>query len=285
MKAERITDSITCHGEGPVWWPATKQFRCVDMLAGAIVTLDGDRPRRTGVGSSIAAVIRPRIGGGAVIATESGISLAGRDDLSDLKPVVSLFDDSSLRCNEGGCSPEGRFFVGTMAYDRAEGAASLYRWDGPGTQPTTVMGEVTTSNGIGWSPDGMQAYYVDTATQTIALFDHDPEHGLTNHRTWATVDADLGSPDGLCVDSEGGVWVALNKGSAVHRYAPDGTLSERIEVPVRQVTSCTFGGPDLDRLYVTTSRENLSDDEEPAAGSIYLAEPGVRGLPPLPFAG
>mgnify|MGYP002716929000 FL=1 len=96
---------------------------------------------------------------------------------------------------------------------------------------------------------------------------------------------DAGHPDGLTVDAEGGIWTALNGGSAVHRYSPEGELTEVIELPFRQITACTFGGPDLDRLFITTSRENLPDDEEPAAGSIYAVEPGVRGMQPLAFGG
>ncbi|HHV21613.1 MAG TPA: SMP-30/gluconolactonase/LRE family protein, partial [Propionibacterium sp.] len=244
-----------------------------------------DRVDRTPVGSPIASVIRPRVGGGAVIATESGISLARADDLSDLTPAVRLFEDEGLRTNEGGCDPQGRFYVGTMAYDRTEGAASIHRWDGPGTEPVTVLSGVTTSNGLEWSPDGTRAYYNDTPTLTVWAFDHDPATGLGERRPWVRIDEDAGRPDGLCVDAEGGVWVALNKGSAVHRYASDGTLSAVIEVPVRQVTACAFGGADLDQLFITTSRENLAADEEPAAGSVYVARPGVRGLEPRPFGG
>ncbi|MDO5499721.1 MAG: SMP-30/gluconolactonase/LRE family protein [Propionibacteriaceae bacterium] len=286
MKAERLTETIAYHGEGPVWWPALQRLRMVDMLHGDILTIDPARPDdvvRTSVGSPIASVIRPRTGGGAIVATESGISLASAEDLSDLTPAVQLFHNGGLRTNEGGCDPQGRFYVGTMAYARTEGAASVYRWDGPGSEAATLFGDVTTSNGLGWSPDGTRAYYIDTATLTVAAFDHDPITGLGERRPWVQIDPDDGRPDGLVVDAEGGVWVALNKGSAVHRYAPDGSLSEVVEVPVRQVTACTFGGADLAQLFITTSREKLPEDAEPAAGSVYVVSPGVGGLEPLPF--
>lgn len=284
MLAERLTDSISYHGEGPVWWPSGR-LRMVDMLHGAILTIDGDRVERTPVGSKIAAVVRPRVGGGAVVATESGIALAAADDLSDLAEAVRLFDDPGLRNNEGGCDPQGRFYVGGMAYERTKHAATVYRWDGPGSDPVAVITDVTTSNGLAWSPDGSRAYYNDTDTGAVAVFDYDPATGLANRRTLVEIPNETGRPDGLCVDAEGGIWVALNKGFAVHRYAPDGALSEVVEVPVRQVTACTFGGDALDRLFITTSRENLDDDEEPAAGSVYVADPGVSGLPAAPFAG
>lgn len=219
------------------------------------------------------------------MATEHGIALARQDDLSDLSEEVRLFADPGLRTNEGNCDPDGRFYVGTMAYAKTPGAASVYRWTGSGAEPTVVIENVSTSNGLGWSPDGSAAYYNDTPTGEVSVFDYSSADGLQNRRAWVTIPEETGRPDGLCVDAEGGVWVALNQGSAVHRYAPDGSLSEVIELPVRQITACTFGGDTLDQLFITTSRENLAPDEEPAAGSIYVVTPGVTGLPPLPFAG
>lgn len=285
MLATRITDSIAHHAEGPCWWPATGRLRFVDMLHGAIIELDGDQHRRLPVPSAIASMIRPRAAGGAVVATESGIALAEREDLSDLTEVVSLFEDPAIRTNEGGCDPQGRLWLGTMAYEKTEGAATMYRWDGPGHDPAVAWDGASISNGIGWSPDGTLAYWNDTPTGRITVLDHDPERGPVDPRPFVRLPEDAGHPDGLTVDADGGVWVALNHGSAVHRYTPDGRLSEVIELPVRQVTACSFGGPSMDQLFMTTSRENLPDDEEPAAGSIYLAEPGVRGLAPLPFRG
>lgn len=286
MKAERVTDSISYHGEGPCWWAATGRLRFVDMLAGAVVELDDDvKPTRLSVPSSVASVIRPRKGGGAVVATERGIALGREEDLSDLTEAATVLRDPAIRTNEGGCDPDGRFWIGTMAYDQAEGAASVYRWDGPGTEPVTAWGGATVSNGLGWSPDGALAYWNDTPTGTITLLDYSREDGLMNPHPFVTIDADDARPDGLTVDAEGGVWTALNGGSAVHRYDAEGQLSEVVELPVRQVTACTFGGDGLDCLYITTSRENLPDDVEPAAGSVYAVTPGVRGLAPLPFAG
>ncbi len=285
MKAERITESIAHHAEGPCWWPATGRLRFVDMLHGAIIELDGDQHRRLEVPSKIAAMIRPRVDGGAVVATESGIALARQDDLSDLAEAVTLFDDPRLRNNEGGCDPQGRLWLGNMAYEKTEGDATVYRWDGPGSEPQTGWDGASISNGIAWSPDGALAYWNDTPTGQVTVFDHDPERGPVDPRPLVRVPEQTGHPDGLTVDAEGGIWVAMNHGSAVHRYSPEGELTQVIELPVRQITACTFGGPDLDRLYMTSSRENLPDHEEPAAGSIYAVEPGVRGLEPQPFAG
>ena len=181
--------------------------------------------------------------------------------------------------------PDGRFWIGTMSYRRTIGAASVYRWDGPGTRPVRAWGGATTANGLGFSPDGALGYWTDTPTRTVTVFDYDARAGLVNPRPFVEIEEGAGKPDGLCVDAEGGVWVALHRGSAVRRYDAEGRLSEVVELPVNKVTACTFGGEDLDRLYITTSRENLPDDVEPASGSVYLAEVGVKGLEPLAFAG
>jgi len=141
----------------------------------------------------------------------------------------------------------------------------------------------TVSNGLDWSPDGFRAYYNDTPTHRIAVFDYDRRSGLTDRRTFVQL-SDDGNPDGLTVDAEGGVWVAMYGGGAVHRYAPDGTLSEVVEVPTPQVTACALGGPGLDELFITTSREGLSGDH-PLAGALFRAEVGVAGRPVLEFAG
>lgn len=284
MKAERITDSIAYHAEGPCWWEATGHLRFVDMLHGAVVEIDDDgAARRLPVPSDVAAVIRPRTGGGAVVATESGIALGRAEDLSDLVEEVTLFSDSSLRNNEGHCDPDGRFWVGNMSYEQIDGAATVYRWDGPGHEPAIGWSEATIPNGLGFSPDHSLAYWNDTPTGQITVMDYDPEQGPVNPRMFVQVGPGQGLPDGLWVDAEGGIWTAMNGGSAVHRYTPEGELSAIIELPVSQVTACTFGGENWEKLYITTSRENLSADQEPAAGSIFVVEPGVSGLAPLPF--
>jgi sugar lactone lactonase YvrE len=186
--------------------------------------------------------------------------------------------------NDGGCDPDGRFYCGSMAYDKRAGAAALYRLD-PDGSVRAVLDGVTISNGLEWSPDGGRAYYNDTATGRIAVFDYDRGSGLTGRRTFAEIPAEDGVPDGLAVDAEGGVWTAVNGGGQVRRHTPDGRVDAVVEVPVRQVTACTFGGGRLDELYITTSREGLPPDEEPPAGSLFRARIGVPGVPAREFAG
>ena len=281
MRVEQVTDPVAYHGEGPVWSPHWGGLRWLDMLAGDVLSLsdDGTMGRRH-VGSVVAAV-RPRRDGGAVIALERGFALESPDGALSVLP--ELWSGSDVRMNEGGCDPDGRFYCGSMAYDQRPGAARLYRLD-PDLTVHPVLTEVTISNGLEWSPDGSRAYYNDTATHRISVFDYDSEAGLVNRRAFVELSEDL-SPDGLTVDSEGGVWTAMAGGGAVHRYRPDGVLDAVVEVPARMVTACTFGGERLDELFITTSREGLDDGEDPLAGALFRATPQIVGLPVREFAG
>jgi sugar lactone lactonase YvrE len=269
MRAQQVTGPVVFHGEGPVWFPGWGGLRYVDMLAGDVMTLrpDGTVDRRH-VGT-VAAAVRPRVGGGAVIGVERGFALEDPD--GTVRTLPELWSDTGVRMNEGGCDPDGRFCCGSMAYDQTKGAASLYRLDPDGSVAVLLEG-VTVSNGLEWSPDGSLAYYNDTETSSIAVFDYSLDSGLTNRRTFATLSGP-GGPDGLTVDAEGGVWTAVYDGGAVLHYGPDGVLEDRVEVPTPKVTACTFGGDDLGQLFITTSQEDVDTDEDP------------RGRPVRPFAG
>jgi sugar lactone lactonase YvrE len=278
-RVEQITDVVTYHGEGPVWSARWGGLRWVDMLAGDVLSLraDGGVERRH-VGE-VAAALRPRRAGGAVIGIERGFALEEPD--GTVRPLGEVWSDASVRMNEGGCDPDGRFYCGSMAYDQRPGAASLYRLD-PDGSVHVVLRSVTVSNGLEWSPDGRRAYYNDTATRTISVFDYDPEAGLTGRRALVALE---NRPDGLTVDAEGGVWTALSDGGAVRRYTPEGRLDAAIELPARKVTACTFGGDRLDELFITTSREGLEPGEDPLAGALFRAVPGVTGVPVREFVG
>lgn len=277
--AERATGVVTYHGEGAIWFDGG--LKLVDMLAGAVLTLDEPTGTvtRTDVGSPVAACIRPRTSGGFVVATEREFVLFGADGREWASPPLWT---EQTRFNEGSCDPLGRFLCGSMSYDAEDGAGTMWRLELDRTV-TRLFGDVTVSNGLGFSAGGDRAFYVDTPTRRVDVFDV-VDGELRDRRPFALVPEGPGSPDGLTVDAEGGVWVALYQGSAVHHYDADGQLADVIEVDASQVTSCTLGGPDLSTLYITTSRENLADDEQPAAGSVFRAEVGVRGLPTLPCA-
>jgi sugar lactone lactonase YvrE len=278
--AEAITGPICFHGEGPVWSERWGGLRWVDMMAGDVMSLgaDGQVGRRP-VGT-VAAALRPRRAGGAVIAVERGFALEDPDGTVSVLP--ELWAEPDIRMNDGGCDPEGRFYCGTMANDERPGAGSLFRLD-PDGGVQRVLRDVTISNGLDWSPDGARAYYNDTPTNRVSVFDYDPEGGLSAMRTFVEIDPMDGHPDGLTVDTEGGIWVALYAGGAVRRYTPEGALDAVIEVPASRPTACALAPSG--ELFITTSREGLALDEEPAAGSLFRAEVGVGGRTAREFAG
>ena len=284
ITAQQLTEVCTEHGEGPFWDPIRGRLLVLDMLAGAIVEVrdDGATERRQ-IGK-VVATIRNRRGGGYVVATERGFRLLTADFEPDGSEVAA-FSDPAVRMNDGGCDPQGRFYCGTMAYAQTPGAGSLYRLD-PDLSTHRVFGGVTISNGLQWHADGRRAYYNDTPTDVVALMNFDAETGTFGDRTlFAAVPDGHGQPDGMALDDAGGVWVALWGGGAVHRYDEAGELTDRIELPVRQVSACTFGGADLGTLYITTSRQDLGDRAEPAAGAVFSARVPYRGRQPFAFAG
>jgi sugar lactone lactonase YvrE len=282
MRAEQVTNPVAYHGEGPVWSERWGGLRWVDMLAGDILSLadDGKIIRRHA--GKIAACVRPRSRGGAVIGVERGFALEETDET--ITYLDELWTGDDVRMNEGGCDPDGRFYCGSMAYDQQPGAGALYRLDVDGSV-RAVLENVTVSNGIDWSPDGSRVYYNDTATHHISVFDYDVKGGLTGRRVFVDLSAEGKRPDGLTVDAEGGVWVALSNGGAVRRYTAQGVLDGMIEVPARKVTACAFGGARLDCLFITTSREGIAPGDDLLAGSLFRAFVGVRGIPVREFAG
>ncbi|MER5334506.1 SMP-30/gluconolactonase/LRE family protein [Micromonospora sp. NPDC002717] len=281
--AEQVTPAVAGHGEGPVWCPDDQRLRWVDMLVGDVLALDpatGAVSRRHV--APVVAALRPRSGGGLVAAVERGFALLG-DDSVELLP--ELWSDPSIRMNDGGCDPLGRFYCGSMAYDAAPGRAALHRLSPSGAVETVLTG-LTVSNGLAWTRDGRTAWYVDSATHRVDAFAFDLTTGeLHDRRPVVAVPPDAGTPDGLCLDVEGGVWVALWDGGAVHRYAPDGRLTAVVELPVRRPTACAFGGPDHADLYVTTSRQGLPADDRSPAGALFRIRPEVPGFPEHTFAG
>lgn len=304
MQAERITDVICYHMEGPCWWPDWGGLRFVDMLAGEVVQLDRDgRLTRRRFGR-IAACVRPRVfaeaahdaaeqaaapatdrtaetTAGMIVVTERGFTLLDEDDTVTDLPDVS--EDPALRMNEGGCAPDGSLYAGQMAYDKTPGAAAMYRLD-VHRRAERVFGDLTISNGLDWTADGTRAYYIDTDTGRIDVFDWSARDGLVDRRPFVTI-PDGGRPDGLTVDAEGGVWAAIAGGGRVEHYTPDGRLADVVEVAAKKVTACTFGGADLAELYITTSRENVPEGEDPHAGSLFRVVPGGRGKLPYPYGG
>lgn len=275
-------------GEGPVWHPPENCLYWVDITAGAVHRWD----RATGtdtvttLGQDVGA-ISIRTSGGIIAAVRDGVlGVAGDGTVQRLAFVER--DVPGNRFNDGKSDAAGRFWAGTMATDESERPGSLYRLDPDGTV-TTMVTELGLSNGLGWSPDGRTMYLIDTPRQAVDAFDFDVDAGtLARRRRLITVEEDAGSPDGMTVDADGFLWVALYGGGAVRRYTSDGSLDRVVELPVPQPTCPTFGGPDLDELYVTSARENLSAEQlaaAPLSGAVLRHRPGVRGLPAGLFGG
>lgn len=279
LRAEQVTDAVAYHGEGPCWSPSWGGLRFVDLLAGDLLTLrDDGGVDRLHVGE-IAAFVRPRSRGGYVVGLARGIGLAESPDGAPT-PLPELWSDPGVRMNEGGCDPWGVLYAGSMPYDAAPGGANLYRIT-PGGDVEVLLDDVTISNGLDFSPDGTRAYYDDTVTGRTDVFDV-VDRRLVNRRPFASGTDE--SPDGLTVDSAGNVWVALNGDGRVRCYSPAGAVLAEVELPVRLVTACALGGPELRDLYITTSREHLQDPE-PEAGALFRVRVDVPGRPVLPFGG
>jgi sugar lactone lactonase YvrE len=259
-------------GEGPCWDSASGSLYWVDIPAGRVHRLDGDGAHHSwDVGQEVGAVV-VRASGGLVLAARSGF-LTLNPGTGAVAPLVPLGLAPGVRMNDGACDRAGRFFAGSMADDEAPDRGTLYRLD-PDHSVATVIGGVTISNGIGWSPDGATMYYIDSPTRRVDVFDYDPATGdISGRRPFAAIDAGDAIPDGLAVDAEGGVWVALWDGGAVLRFGPDGRLREPLELPTPRVTSCAFGGPDLETLFITTAAGPAT-----SGGELFAAAAGVAGL-------
>jgi sugar lactone lactonase YvrE len=275
-------------GEGPVWDPHTGTLLWVDIQRerGQVHRLSPDTGTDsvTEVGQPVGSVAWRRAGG-LVLARRDGFALTD-GGAPELVPVEADRPDQQM--NDGACDSRGRFWAGTASVSRRRGTSALYRL-GPDRRVEVVLTGVSMSNGLGWSPDDRLFYYVDSATQRLDVFDADPDTGdLSGRRTLVEVPRSLGIPDGLTVDADGCVWLAIWGAGAVHRYTPAGVLDGVLRVPARNVTSCTFGGPGLSDLFVTSATQGLTDRqlaEQPLAGAVFAARPGVGGLPPYGFAG
>ena len=217
-----------------------------------------------------------------VVSRSRGFALVDASE-ETVRPLGDLWADEQVRMNDGGCDPDGRFYCGSVDRVAGKKRGALYRLNLDHTMDVVLTG-VAASNGLAWSPDGSRAYYVDTLTQRIDVLDYEPGGDFTGRRALARIPDQVGSPDGISVDSEGYVWVALWDGGAVHRYSPSGRLDGRIEVPVKRPTACAFGGPRLDQLFITTSRLGIDATQQPLAGAVFRADVGVAGPPVTPFA-
>lgn len=288
ITSELVHDAGARLGECPRWDGARQRLWWVDIDAGVVHDTDpvtGD-DRHHAVGQKVGAVA-PRRAGGVVLAVASGFALLDPASGS-VERLVDLAMPADVIMNDGACDPAGRFWAGTAAEDERSGAGTVYRLD-PDGEAHAVLPGVTLSNGLGWSPDGALMYYVDSADAGIDVFDFDVmEATATGRRRFVAIPDEDGVPDGLAVDHDGGVWVALWGGGQVRRYLPHGSLDRVVSVPTSHVTACAFGDRDGSTLYVTTAAGYLDDAErshQPHAGGLFAASPGVTGPAATAFAG
>ena len=283
MEAELLLDAKAMLGEGALWHPKEKKLLWVDIEGKALHIYDPVKNKdvKFDVGSRIGTVV-PVKDGGALVALQSGIH---KIDLKTgaLSLVNNPLQDLNIRFNDGKCDPSGRFWVGTLALDARKKGAVLYRMDKDGSI-RVMLDSVTISNGIVWSKDRKTMYYNDTPTLTVQAFDYNDKTGaITNRRVVITIPDGSGAPDGMAIDAEDKLWIALWGSGTVGRFDPEtGKLLQSIKVPAPNISSCAFGGKNLETLYITTAREWLSPEQLeqfPLSGGLFVVKPGVIGVP------
>jgi sugar lactone lactonase YvrE len=291
-EVELVLDAKARLGEGAIWDASLRLLYWVDIEGHQVHAFDPAtrRDRSFALGDYVGAVV-PRARGG--VALTLGRAFAALD-LETRKVTVLAEPEAEKvrhgnRFNDGKCDPRGRFWAGTMALSEAPAAGGLYRLDRDRSVHRMLEG-VSISNGIVWSAGADRMYYIDTPTREVAVFEYDDATGeISNRRVAVRFPAGHGWPDGMALDAEGMLWIAEWDGGCVSRWDPArGKLLRRVKLPVSRVTSCAFGGPALDELYVTTAWSRLDDSArraQPAAGGLFRIEPGVRGMPTFSYAG
>ncbi|MEW2116421.1 SMP-30/gluconolactonase/LRE family protein [Streptomyces sp. NPDC005474] len=272
-------------GEGPTWDAAASRLIWIDILGSRVHTYDPSTGRRTVMATEQhVGAAKPRAGGGLVLNLRDGVALYDGEGADPGFRWLHHEPTPGRRANDAAVAPDGSLWAGTMRYDEAPGGGTLSRLTGDG-EATTVLDDVAVSNGTGWSPDGRLMYYIDSPTRRVDVFDvSDDGRSVTNRRQLALIEEGAGFPDGLTVDADGCVWVALWGGAAVRRYTPAGALDRTITLPTALATACAFGGPDLTDLYITTARVGLSDPH-PMSGSLLVVPGAGKGVAQPAFAG
>jgi len=271
--------------EGPVWDAARGLLRWVDILPGHVHALDPVTGAHSWfeAGDPVGTIGLTR-GGGLVLALSDRFALADHDGQHLRRLDGFAVNGTVFRFNDGKPDPWGNFWAGTCTLADQGPPCHLYRLS-PGGEVTELFGDIGLSNGLDWSDDRKSFYFADSHAGGVDLFDTDPDTGaLSGRRRFVPVSGGL--PDGLTLDAEGGLWLAVWGSGELRRYLPDGRVDAVVRLPVSQVTSAAFGGADLRTLYITTARENFTPAdlrEQPHAGDIFACTPGVTGRPPYVF--
>ena len=289
LTADCVLDAKAVLGEGPVWRAETQDLVWVDIESTRVCCFNP----ATGENQTWDVGEKP----GLAVPTKQGDLILGtsvgfvRLDLASgvLSPIIDPEQDlPNNRFNDGKVDPEGRLWAGTMGLDEAPNVGSLYRLN-RNLSTDKLFDQVTISNGMAWTSDQKTFYYIDSPTRRVDVFDCDMAGGtVSDRRTAFELPEGMGYPDGMSIDNEGMLWVALWQGWGVARFAPGGALLAKVEVPVECVTSCCFGGENWDELYITTSSRDLDETgraEQPLAGGLFRCRPGVSGPPTNLFLG
>ena len=276
-----LAAKLDCNvGEGPFWDDVKQELYFVDIMNKQIKVFSPSSKSVETVqfNQEIGAVFLDHKSN-LIVAARDGIFAATRDGVLETLLAPIELEDTSIRTNDAKCDAYGRMWVGTMAFDFTQGAAALFSFDLKNLKK--VVPDLTVSNGIGWSLDKKTIYFIDSPTKRVDIFDFDLESGELGNRRPFLLLGDLDAfPDGLTTDEDGGVWVALFGGGEVRRFDPQGTLTHIVEVPVKQVTSCCFGGADMSELYITTAQNGMDSDSlirQPLAGSLFRAKTAFKG--------
>lgn len=276
-------------GEGVMWDAARASVRWVDILDHRMYNYhpaSGDSVRQAT--PAYPSVVVPMAGGGYLLAAKGAIYQSAAQGHQFERACDIEAGVLSNRCNDGKCDPEGRFWIGTMAMDESAGAGSVYRVGGD-LKPVRVIGNLTISNGVAWDSSRLLFYHIDTPTRTVFVYDYEPTSGaITNKRTVIRFADSAGWPDGMTIDHAGRLWIAMWDGWSIVCVDPaDGRVHTTINLPVARPTNCTFGGADLDEMYVTTATTGLSESDlksQPYAGSLLVVRGlGTTGVPTANF--
>ncbi|TAH22203.1 MAG: SMP-30/gluconolactonase/LRE family protein [Cytophagales bacterium] len=285
MKADLLLDSKASLGEGALWNKKTQELYWIDIENGILHIYNpaNQQDRVIKLGQKVGTVV-PDESGNALVALEDGIyQIDLKTEKKRLLAKRPANEAADNRFNDGKCDPAGRFWVGTMSMKGVEKAGNFYVFDGNG-KLTKTYDSVTVSNGVVWSLDSTKMYYIDTPTKEIKEFSYNNQTGeVALQKVAIAIPDGMGYPDGMTIDSEGMLWVGMWEGFAVTRWNPNnGELLMKVDVPVSRVTSCAFGGENLDTLYITTASVGASEDElrqYPNSGSLFAVKTGYTGIP------
>lgn len=286
MKAELLFDAKAALGEGPAWDAKTQTLYWVDILekkihAGTELLTQLD---------DLIGCLAPCKNGNLILAltgTEGRASFVDFDPATSQQTVLATLTESATnRINDGKCDPAGRFLAGTMDMNEKDPTGTVYSFDGKDVKP--LLGGVTISNGLAWSPDHKTFYYIDTPTREVRAFDYDVKTGgIANPRAAIRVPEALGWPDGMTSDTAGSLWIAMWGGAQVTRWNPGtGQLLEQVSMPALQPSSCVFGGKDMNELFVTSARVGMSAadlKEYPLSGGLFRVQTKFEGMPTFEF--